>query len=113
MPRIPDIPAADRAKPLGYDPDRDKFIYLDELVSGKEKIVPLARLTPEQQKRLVVERQRLGPDYRVQVLSGLAYNRDQVVQEILADTDFGRMTVQADIMSLTELLEKIEAGLSE
>jgi len=41
MPKLDD---ESRKKPICYDPGRKKFIYFDEIVSGKEKIIPIESL---------------------------------------------------------------------
>jgi hypothetical protein len=111
MPSLPDIKGPDRNKPLCYDPQRDKFIYYDELIEGTEKIVPLETLTHEQRKKLAAERNRAGSDYTAQVLSGAAHTRDEVTEDILAETDFGKMHTEADLSYLSDLLKQIEEAL--
>jgi hypothetical protein len=110
---MPKIEGPDRNKPLCYDPKRDKFITFDEILSGTEQIVPLERLSAADLTRLVVERQRAGPDYRVQVMSGSLMTRDDVVEAILRDEPFGRTTVEADLSHLRDLLTQIEEALRQ
>jgi hypothetical protein len=108
---LPDIPGQDRRKPLCYAPQREKFISYEEIVSGHEKIVPVDSLTPDQKRKLVIERNRKGPSYTIQVMSGAKLTRDDVIREIEQQTDFGNMTVEAEISHLGELLAKIEKAL--
>jgi hypothetical protein len=98
-------------KPLCYDPQRKKFIFLREIASGKEKIVPLEKLSPEELKMLVVERQLKGPDYIIQAISGMPYTRDDVVKSILIGDDVGKMTFEAELSMLKDLLREIENNL--
>jgi hypothetical protein len=111
MSPLPIIDEANRRKPLCYDPKRDKFIYYDELVAGSEKIIPLRKLTHDQLKKLVIERNRSGPDYTVQTPGGPKYTRDDVIREINGETAFGKMSMKAEEMSLSRLLKQIEENL--
>jgi hypothetical protein len=111
MSTLPEITGPDRQKPLCYDPERDKFIYFDDIITGKEKIVPLDKLNHEQLKKLVIERNQAGPDYTMQVLSGLKYTRDDVIKEIRKQSDFGKMSMQAEVSYLSDLLRQIDEAL--
>jgi hypothetical protein len=106
MSPFPEIIGQDRKKPLCYDPKRDKFIYYDEIISGQEQIIPIEKLDQEQLKKLVIERNKAGPDYSIQVLSGAKYTRDQIIEEIQNDTDFGKTTIQAEAAYLSDLLRQ-------
>ena len=37
---MPEMDEKSRERPLSYDPSRRKFIRFDEIVSGKERIIP-------------------------------------------------------------------------
>ena len=108
---LPEIQGPDQRKPLCYAPERDKFITYEEIVSGREKIVPLDSLTHAQKCKLVIERNRQGPPYTIQVMSGQKLTRDDVIREIELQTDFGNMAVEAEIIHVGELLLKIEKVL--
>lgn len=109
---LPNIKGPARKKPVCYDPNEDRFITIDDLDAGKAGIVPLDRLTEEQLKRLVIERNRVGEDYKVQVDWGVpAMTRDEVIKEIEADTESGRLAVEADLMHVRDLLKQIEDEL--
>ena len=108
---MPKIEGENLKKPLCYDPARKKFILFEEIVSGREKVVPLDALSPEDLKRLVIERQRRGPAYTVQAISGPPYTRDAVIKAIEGDEPFGRVTVEAEVSYLKELLAQIQANL--
>lgn len=110
---LPNIPERYRRMPLTYDPSRDKFIRYDELVSGKEKIVPLETLSPAELKRLVIERRRHDPTPVEQSMSGPPLDKEQVITAIQKDEPFGRTKVEADVSYLKELLEQIRVGLAE
>jgi hypothetical protein len=110
---IPEIDAANLKKPLCYDPEREQFIFFDEIVSGKEKIVSLDELSGADLKRLVVERQRAGPDYTVQAISGPPMSRDDVVRAIEQDEPFGSITLEAETSYLRWFLSEVEQALYE
>lgn len=111
MSGIPNIKGPDRKKPLCYDPERDKFILLDEITKGDEQIIPLESLSQSDLKKLVIERNRVGPDYKMQSISGPPFTRDDIVDEIEKETEFGKMTVQAEISYLKDLLRQIKEAL--
>lgn len=108
---MPKIDGPNRKKPLCYDPARKKFIYFDEIVSGKERIIPVETLPEEDLKTLVVERQRAGPDYKVQAISGPPYSRDDVVRAIEQNEQFGQITLEAEKSYLQDLLREIRENL--
>jgi hypothetical protein len=110
---MPEIDAANIKKPLCYDPEREQFIFFDEIKSGKEKIISLDALSDADLKRLVVERQRAGPDYTVQAISGPPMSRDDVVKAIEQDEPFGSITFEAETSYLRWILSEIDQALSE
>ncbi|MFH1686013.1 MAG: hypothetical protein ABIE70_00655 [bacterium] len=108
---MPDLSSEERRRPLCYDPGRRKFIMFDEIVSGDEKIVPVDSLAKKDFKKLVLERQRLGPDYRMQPISGPLMTRDDVVRAIESDEPAGQVAMQAEKSMLRDLLAEIERNL--
>ncbi|MBP6873012.1 MAG: hypothetical protein KBC43_13465 [Bacteroidales bacterium] len=94
-------------QPLCYDPDRMKFIYYDELVSGQEEIIFPDSLSREDQKKLITERLKKGPDDTVQSISGMPYTRDDLIHAIENDEDMGNMTMEAELIMLRDLLRLI------
>jgi hypothetical protein len=108
---MPRIDEANRRKPLCYDPSRKKFIYFDEIVSRKEPIVPMEVLSDEDFRKLVIERQRAGPDYKVQAISGPLHTRDDVIRAIERNEPFGRATLKAERSALRDLLAEIQRNL--
>lgn len=108
---LPNITGQNLKKPLCYDPSRKKFILFDDIVSGRERIVPLESLTADERKQLVIERQRQGGDYTAQAISGPPHSRNDVITAIERDDAFGNVTVEAEVSYLKELLEQIQAHL--
>jgi hypothetical protein len=108
---LPNIDEPNRKKPLCYDPARKKFIRFEEIISGTERIVPVDTLSEDDLKKLVIERHRTGPDYKVQAISGPPLSRDDVVQSIKQDEPFGRVTLEAEKSYLRNLLDQIQQNL--
>lgn len=108
---LPEMDETQRKKPLCYDPERDKFIYFDEIISGEEKIIPLDTLSNGDLKKLVIKRHQESPDYKVQAISGPPLSRDDVVKAIEQDQDFGVITVQAETAYLRDFLNQIQQNL--
>lgn len=108
---LPEIVGPDRQKPLSYDPAREKFITYDELLSGAEKIVPVETLSHDDLKKLVIERNRRGPEYKMGSISGPTLERNDVISNIEADTELGRTVVMAEASYLSSLLKEIEDAL--
>jgi hypothetical protein len=108
---LPKIDPTSQAKPLAYDPARSKFLYYDEIVSGREKIVPLETLSEADFRKLVVERLRAGPDFRMQAISGPLYTRDQVIAAIESGEPDGLKMLEAERSYLREVLREIQENL--
>ena len=106
-----EIDKSTRYKPIGYDPAQEKYIYFDEIITGKEKIIDLNSLTEAEKKKLIIERHKAGPDYTVQAISGPPLSRDDVVESIERDQDFGLITVQSEISYLETFLDEIRQNL--
>lgn len=109
---MPNIDKPNLRKPICYDPARKKFILFEEIVSGKEDIIPVEALSEGDLKRLVVERHRAGPDYKVQAISGPPLSRDDVILAIEREEPFGRMTLAAEKSYLQDLLVEIRQNLA-
>ena len=113
MTLLPEIKGLTRKKPVCYDPQKNRFITIDDLEANKANIVPLDLLTDEQLKRLVIERNRVGENYRVQTnWSEPSQSRNDIIKQIEDDTESGRMAVEAEIMYLRDHLKDIEDALT-
>ena len=110
---LPDMDEISRRRPLCYDPVHKKFIRYDDIMSGKEKIIPVDSLSNDDFKKLVVERWRVLPHDipKVQAISGPPLSRDEVIRAIEQDEPFGRMTVEGDKSYLRDLLDEIQREL--
>ncbi len=108
MSSLPNIQGADRHKPLCFDPQRNLFITYDDILSGKEKIIHLNILNYDQLKKLIIKRNQIGPDYQIASFNGQVYSRDDVIKAIEEESDFGKMSLNAEKLMLSDLLTEIE-----
>jgi hypothetical protein len=108
---MPVIDQANRRKPLSYDPACKKFIYYDDIISGREKIVPIESLSEEDLKKLVLERLRAGPEFKGGPMSAPHFSREDVIQAIQQNEPFGRDHLEGEKLYLQELLAEIERNL--
>jgi hypothetical protein len=108
---MPVIDGPNRRKPLCYDPLRKKFIYFDDILSGREAIILPSSLSEDDRKRLVIERHTVGPDYAAQAMSGPVMTRNDTVRAIESNDEIGRTTVEAEVSYLDELLAEIQKNL--
>jgi len=114
MTLLPEIKGPARKKPVCYDPEKDHFITIDDLEANKAQIVPLDILTDEQLKQLVIERNRVGEDYKHQAnWTEPPKSPNDMIKQIEADTELGRVAVEAEIAYLrNRLLIDIEDALA-
>lgn len=85
----------------------------DEIISSEEKIIPIDDLSMEEQKVLVIERLKRGLDFAMQTLSGSRFGKNDIIEAITIDEDIGKMTLEAEVSMLRDLLRKIDENLSE
>jgi hypothetical protein len=111
MTKMPNIKGPDRNKPVSFDPKKNLFITIDDIFDKKATITPIDNLTEEQQKQLVVERLRRGSDFTEQAISGPPYTRDNVIEHIEKDSEYGQMRIQVELGYLREFLKQIEDEL--
>jgi hypothetical protein len=111
MSQLPKIDERNRQKPLTMDVKTGRFITYDEIIHNRAAITPLDQLTHEQLKELVIERQRVGPDYTMSDLNGNKLTRDEIVQEMIKETSFGAMLIKAETDYLNEFLAQIDSAL--
>ena len=109
--KSPLIDDANINKPLCYDPDRLKFIRYNEIIAGEEKIIRLETLSDDDFKKLVIERFRSGPNFTVQAMSGRPHSRDDLIEAIEKNTEFGKETLLAEKSYIQYLLDEIQIGL--
>ncbi len=108
---FPIIDRPSQKKPLCYDPVRDKFIYYQEIITGKEKIIPVDSLSDDDFKKLVIKRVRSGPEVTGGPMTSPFHSRDDTINEIKNGTEFGQQTLLAEKAVLRDLLSEIERNL--
>ncbi len=109
---LPEMDEQSRRRPISYDPARRKFILFDEIVSGREPIIPVDSLSDDELKELVIMRWRaLDEDRPVQAMSGPRFLREDVIRAIEQDEPFGRMTLEAEKSYLRDLQAEIRRNL--
>lgn len=108
---LPQLDEQTRRKPLTMDAATGRFITYDEIIDARGDIPTLDQLSPDQQRALIVERQRVGADYTMGDLNGRVLTREQIIEEIRHQTAFGNMVMQAEIDYLREFLGQIAAAL--
>ena len=97
---LPAIIESAKSRPLSYDPRADEWIFYDDVRLGKKKIVPLAELTPEQQRNLAIERQLRNAPTATAVLGPQTYTNAQVAEEMRNETKLGKQLLEADLKYL-------------
>lgn len=108
---LPKIDNRNIHKPLCYDPKRKKFITFNEIVSGKEKIVLIEDLSLDDVKKLVIKRIEVGPEFTMQPMSGTPMTKKDIITAIINDNEIGRMTIEAEVSMLKDLLRNIANNL--
>jgi hypothetical protein len=98
-------------KPLCYDPVLDKFIYYQEIITGKEKIIPVDSLSDDDFKKLVIKRVRSGPEITGGPMTSPFHSRENTIKAIKDNTKFGQQTLEAEKSILRDLLAEIERNL--
>jgi len=100
-------------KPLCFDPSARKFIYYEEILTGKEKIVFIEDLSKSEKKLLLIERLKKGPQFSMQTMSGKPLSREDLIQAVLEDEEIGRMALEAEMSMLSDLLNRIAGQLNK
>lgn len=108
---LPKIDEANIKKPLCYDPARRKYIMFNEIVSRKEKIVPVDSLSETDFQKLVIERLKSGPDFKGGPMESPFMSRDDIIASIKRNDKYGQQFLEAEKSSLRDLLAWIQRSL--
>ncbi len=108
---LPKLNADAQKQPLCYDHERDKFIYYQEIITRKEKIIPVDALSDDDFKKLVIKRVRSSLEFTGGPMTGPFYSRDDTIKAIKGNTKFGQQTLEAQKSMLRDLLADIEQNL--
>ena len=103
---LPKIDTIYQKMPLCYDPTRNKFIYYPEIISGKEKIIPVETLSESDFKKLVIERLRSAPPAKGGPLSNPFMSNEDTIQAIERDEKYGQQVLEGEKSMLMDLLKK-------
>ncbi|MBS1643989.1 MAG: hypothetical protein JST36_03050 [Bacteroidetes bacterium] len=106
MTHLPEIVAAAKRRPLSYNPITQAYIYYDELAQGTAKLYPLEKLSPEQLKQLVIERQLSNTPTEYATLQDVKRDNEAMADEIRKETKLGKQILQADKDYLEFYLEQ-------
>jgi len=96
----------EREKPLAYDPEKDEFLYVEDV--KKKKFTSPTRLDSESKRKLVIKRLMIEDDFTIDQLAPM--NRSQMVEEVQRGSPMGSNIVQAEIAYLEETIKLIKAG---
>jgi len=108
---LPKIDEASLNKPLCYDPMRRKYILYEEIIAGKEKIIPVDALSDNDFKKLAIKRLKEGPDFRGGPMGSPFLSRDDTIRAIRSNSKFGRQFLEGEKSMLRDFLADIERNL--
>lgn len=124
MSELPELKGPARLKPISYNPDKDKFIYYDDIIQQIDTIYPIDQLTQDQQKKLVLE--RLQKDLETNQIEkrenepviqmgfgGPALSNDEMINQIKKQTNIGKSIILSEITYLRDYIQNIEEALLE
>ena len=94
---IPAVVESARKRPISFNPATGNFILYDDIASGSLKIVPLEKLSHKELISLSVERQLADGPGTVIILTGQAYTKKQLADEIMNQTTIGKQMFEIDI----------------
>lgn len=99
-------------RPISYDPSRRQYIYIDDVFTGKEEIIPIDLLSREDQKRLVIMRLKAeNPNTKSQPMTGFSVTRDELIKAVKNDEPSGIMQLEMQLHYLGNFLGAIQTYL--
>ena len=108
MSKYPKLKGNAAEVPLSYNPLTNEFIYYKDVVSGKEKIVLIAKLNDIQKRKLVAARLKAQPDTTFADLNGNILSKDQLLEAIENDTAPGKFYYESDLSYLNDFIKEFE-----
>ena len=94
---FPAIVESAKSRPLSFDPDSGSFIYYDDIVEGKKKIVPIEKLTYDELMNLVLERQLKNEPNTTAILGKNTFSNEDLAREIREHSKIGTQVFSADV----------------
>ncbi|MCW4048412.1 MAG: hypothetical protein NWE89_01615 [Candidatus Bathyarchaeota archaeon] len=123
MSSLPKLSDEAKKKPIGYNPETQRFIYYDDVVDGREPVTPLTELSEQDKTKLILERLRTDMEAEEKNLAGKSkvamgfegpvLDKKQLMEQVKAQTSFGRIHLNAEISYINDLLATIEEALLE
>ena len=99
-------------RPISYDRSRRKYIYIDDVFAGKEKIIPVDNLSRKDQKKLVIKRLKAeNPKTKSQPMTGSSLTRDELIEAVKNDEPYGIMQMEMQLNYLGNFLGAIQSYL--
>ena len=97
IPGIPAVVESARKRPISFNPATGTYILYDDIASGSLKIVPLEKLSDNELISLSVERHLTDDPGTAIVLTGQAFTKKQLADEIMNQTTIGKQMFEIDI----------------
>lgn len=99
-------------RPISYNPSCRRYIYIDDVFAGKEKIIPIDKLSRKDQKKLVIKRLKAeNPTTKSQPMTGFSLTRDELIQAVKNDEPYGKMQLEMQLNYLENFLSAIQSYL--
>jgi hypothetical protein len=99
-------------RPISYNPSCRRYIYIDDVFAGKEKIIPIDKLSRKDQKKLVIKRLKAeNPMTKSQPMTGFSLTRDELIQAVKNDEPYGKMQLDMQLNYLENFLGAIQSYL--
>lgn len=97
-------------KPLTVSPT-GKFLTVSEIAAQPRlSLGSLFTLDTDQQLKLALARYALEPDFRLGIIGVGLLTKDEVIEHLKRQTDFGRLALQAEMAYCNELIAELAGG---
>jgi hypothetical protein len=93
-------------KPLSIDPT-GKFLTASDFLATPKLATETATLSKEKQIKLAVERYHLEPEFKLGVLGMGVLTKEEVIQHLKDQTDFGKVALRAEMDYCKELIASL------
>lgn len=94
-------------KPVSVSPRGDFISVIDIVKQRGERLTSLHTLKLEQKIKLTLSRYELEPDFTLGIVGRGILNKNQVMEEIKAQTEFGKVAVQAELEYCNQLIASL------
>lgn len=98
-------------KPLTVSPTGE-FLTASEIAAQPMlSLGSLFMLDTDQQLKLALERYALEPDFRLGIIGVGLFTKDEVIEHLKRQTDFGRLALRAEMGYCNELIAELAGGI--